>query len=134
MPAPGGDSGKEIRERLRFANKGAFKIQLVIGPLLSQKDYADIKRTLPRGIHAVKADIPVQPLYSLNRDAVPDAHGPDYSVYISTSRHPYMLVWPEDLNQEWQRVLGLVMSIFQEYESSEHPSGGAAPLPAAGKR
>jgi hypothetical protein len=65
----------------------------------------------------VKGDnIPAQSLYSVNFDALPDVHGPDYSVYISTSRHPSMLVWPENLNQEWQKVLEAIIGVFEEYK------------------
>jgi hypothetical protein len=107
---------KEVEDRLRYGRKGPFKIQLIIGPLLSQKNYADIKSTLPQGTYGMKLTIPDQPLYSLNADALPDVHGPDYSVYISTSRHPYALVWPEESNQEWQEVLASVKKLFQEYK------------------
>ena len=112
---PSNDPGY-LESLAREGKRGTFKIQLIITPLLTQRDYSDIKSSITREQLYEKARIPNQEMYSESRIGLPECHGSDYSVYISTSRHPYQLVWPEDQNQEWQHVVAAVKSLFTEYK------------------
>src|SRR5260221_14483763 len=123
----GTDLERDRQARVSLGKKGHFIIKITIGPSLSQGVYDDIRRTLPRRMHRNKPEIPFQEYYSIRDDALPDGYGPGYSVYISTDRHPYFLVWPESADREWQRVLTAVQQVFDRYRETPlvQPDGAA---------
>ena len=135
----GTDLERDRQARVSQGKKSHFIIKVTVGPFLSQGVYDDIRRTLPRRMHRDKPEIPLQEYYSIREDALPDGYGPGYSVYISTDRHPYFLVWPESADQEWQRFLTAVQQVFDQYRGTPlvQPDGAAnrsQPIPSQTNR
>ena len=123
----GTDLERDRQARVSQGEKGHFVVKMIVGPFLSQEVYSEIWRALPRRIYHYKPTIPVQEYYALRDDALPDGYGPGYSIYVSTDRHPCCLLWPETANQEWQRVVSLVLSVFERYKDATlvQPNGAA---------
>ena len=116
------EAKKNLEDRIKAGRKDRYKIQLVLGPRLEQREYDAIKKTLPGYIGRVKDSGGVREFAALHDTGLPDSYGEGFSVYLSVSSR--MPIWPNYLDEECHKALESIRGLFKKYQNSGLPASG----------
>lgn len=109
-------SAGEAVEQTRVPNgeKGTYSIKLIVGPLMTREVYAELQKDEVREKLKTKPEYQTQDYYLVD-GLLPKAFGPDYSIYMATTRHPYFGIWPYSAAADCNKTCDSTLKLFESY-------------------